>query len=138
MRGIDVHNFDGVCTLSRCYTYLACRGGTYLLLRRPPGSVTSFLSSSCDTYIVLLHIGAKWRNGGMAEWRNGGMAEWWNGGMTEWRNGGMVEWQNGGMAEWRNGRMAEWHNVGYEIVWNQDTESTQMPPWRSPSWLVSI
>jgi hypothetical protein len=32
--------------------------------------------------------------------------------------------------------MAEWHNVRYEIVWNQDTESTQMPPWQSPSWLV--
>ncbi len=48
----------------------------------------------------------------------------------------MAEWRNGGMAEWRNGGMAEWHNVWYEIVWNQDTESTQMPPWRSPSWLV--
>ncbi len=33
--------------------------------------------------------------------------------------------------------MAEWHNVQYKIVWNQDTESTQMPPWRSPSWLVT-
>jgi hypothetical protein len=32
--------------------------------------------------------------------------------------------------------MAEWHNVRYEIVWNQDTESTQMPPWQSPSRLV--
>jgi hypothetical protein len=72
----------------------------------------------------------------MAEWRNGGMAEWWNGGMMEWQNGGMAEWQNGGMAEWRNGGMAEWHNVRYEIVRNQDTESTQMPPWQSPSWLV--
>ncbi len=41
------------------------------------------------------------------------------------------------MAEWRNGGMAEWHNVQYKIVWNQDTESTQMPPWQSPSWLVS-
>jgi hypothetical protein len=34
--------------------------------------------------------------------------------------------------------MAEWHNVRYKIVWNQDTESTQMPPWQSPSWLVCI
>jgi hypothetical protein len=34
--------------------------------------------------------------------------------------------------------MAEWHNVRYKIVWNQDTESTQMPPWQSPSWLVNI
>jgi hypothetical protein len=42
----------------------------------------------------------------------------------------MTEWRNGGMAEWRNGGMAEWHNVWYKIVWNQDTESTQMPPWR--------
>jgi hypothetical protein len=25
--------------------------------------------------------------------------------------------------------MAEWHNVRYKIVRNQDTESTQMPPW---------
>jgi hypothetical protein len=120
MIGIDVHNFDGVCTLSRCYTYLACGGGPYLLLPRPPGSVTAFLSFSCYTYIVLLRIGAKW-------W-NGGMAEWWNGGMTEWRNGGMAEWRHGGMAEW--------HNVQSEIVWNQDTESTQMPPWQSPSQLV--
>ncbi len=64
----------------------------------------------------------------MAEWRNGGMAEWWNGGMAEWRNGRKAEWRNGGMAEW--------HNVQYKIVQNQDTESTQMPPWRSPSWLV--
>jgi hypothetical protein len=55
---------------------------------------------------------------------------------VEWWNGGMVEWGNGGMAEWRNGGMAEWHNVGYEIVWNQDRESTQMPPWQSPSRLV--
>ena len=117
-----VHNFDGVCTLSRCYTYLACGGGTYLLLRRPPGSVTAFLSTSCDTYIALLRIGAEWRNGGMMEWRNDGMAEWQNGGMVEWRNGGMVEW----------------HNVRYEIVQNQDTESTQMPPWQSPSRLVII
>jgi hypothetical protein len=70
-----VHNFDGVCTLSRCYTYLACGGGTYLLLRKPRGSVTTFLSTSCDKYIALLCIGAEWRNGGMAEWRNGGMAE---------------------------------------------------------------
>ncbi len=66
----------------------------------------------------------------MAEWRNGGMVEWWNDGMAEWRNGGMAEWRNGGMAEW--------HNVQYEIVWNQDTESTQMPPWRSPSRLVQF
>jgi hypothetical protein len=122
MRGTDVHNFDGVCTLSRCYTYLACRGGTYLLLRRSPGSVTAFHSTSCDTYIVLLCIGAECQNGGMAEWRNGGMTEWWNGGMAEWRNGGM----------------AEWHNVRYEIVRNQDTESTQMPPWQSPSRLVEL
>ncbi len=56
--------------------------------------------------------------------------------MTEWRNGGMAEWRNGGMVEWQNGRMAEWHNVWYKIVRNQDTESTQMPPWKSPSWLV--
>ncbi len=48
----------------------------------------------------------------------------------------MAEWRNGGMAEWQNGGMAEWHNVRYEIVWNQDTESPQMPPWRSPSRLV--
>jgi hypothetical protein len=68
------------------------------------------------------------RNGGMVEWRNGGMAEWWN--------DGMAEWQNGGMAEWRSGGMAEWHNVRYKIVRNQDTESTQMPPWQSPSRLV--
>ena len=40
------------------------------------------------------------------------------------------------MAEWRNGGMAEWHNVQYKLVRNQDAESTQMPPWRSPSWLV--
>ncbi len=58
--------------------------------------------------------------------------------MAEWQNGGMVEWKNGGMAEWRNGGMAEWHNVRYKIVWNQDTESTQMPPWQSPSWLVHL
>ena len=64
----------------------------------------------------------------MAEWRNGRMVEWWNGEMTEWRNGGMAEWRNGGMAEW--------HNVLYKIVRNQNTESTQMPPWQSPSWLV--
>jgi hypothetical protein len=32
--------------------------------------------------------------------------------------------------------MAEWHNVRYKIVRNQDTESTQMPPWQSPSRLV--
>ncbi len=70
--------------------------------------------------------------------QNGGMAEWRNGGMVEWRNGRMAEWRNGGMAEWRNGRVAEWHNVQYKIVRNQDTESTQMPPWHSPSWLVRI
>jgi hypothetical protein len=64
------------------------------------------------------------------------MAEWRNGGIAEWQNGGMAEWRSGGMAEWRNGKMAEWHNERYEIVWNQDTESTQMPPWQSPSWLV--
>ncbi len=98
MRGIEVHNFDGVCTLSRCYTYLACGGGTYLLLCRPPGSVTAFLSSSCDKYIMLLRIGAKWWNGGMVEWQNGRMVEWRNDGMAEWRNGGMAEWRNGGMA----------------------------------------
>jgi hypothetical protein len=63
----------------------------------------------------------------MAEWR-----------IAEWRNCGMAEWQNGGMVEWRNGRMTEWHNVQYKIVRNQDTESTQMPPWQSPSWLVFI
>jgi hypothetical protein len=79
---------------------------------------------------------AEWRNGKMAEWQNGGMKKWRNGEMAEWRNGGMAEWRNGGMAEWRNGRMAEWHNVRYKIVRNQDTESTQMPPWQSPSWLV--
>jgi hypothetical protein len=79
---------------------------------------------------------AEWQNGRMAEWRNGRMTEWWNGGMAERRNDGMMEWRNGGMAEWWNGGMAEWHNVRYEIVENQDTESTQMPPWRSPSWLV--
>ncbi len=90
-----VHNFDRVCTLSRCYTYLAGGGGTYLLLRRPPGNVTAFLSTSCDTYITLLRIGAEWQNGGMAERRNGGMTEWQNGGMAEWRNGGMAEWQSG-------------------------------------------
>jgi hypothetical protein len=55
--------------------YLACGGGTYLLLRRPPGSVTAFLGTSCDTYMALLHIGVEWLNGGMAEWWNGGMAE---------------------------------------------------------------
>jgi hypothetical protein len=65
------------------------------------------------------------------------MAEWPNGEMAEWQNGGMMELRNGGMAEWWNGRMAEWHNVWYEIVRNQDTESTQMPPWQSPSWLVT-
>jgi hypothetical protein len=64
------------------------------------------------------------------------MAEWRNGGMAEWRNGGKVEWRNGGMAELQNGGMAEWHNVRYKIIWNQDTESTQMPPWQSPSRLV--
>jgi hypothetical protein len=117
-----IHNFDGVCTLSRCYTYLACGGGTYLLLCRPPGSVTAFLSTSCDTYMALLHIGVEWRNGGMAELRNGRM----------------VEWRSGGMAEWWNGGMAEWHNVWYKIVQNQDTESTQMPPWQSPSRLVAL
>jgi hypothetical protein len=56
--------------------------------------------------------------------------------MVERRNGGMTEWQNGGMAEWRNGGMAEWHNVRYKIVQNQDMESTQIPPWQSPSQLV--
>ncbi len=132
-----LHNFDGVCTLFRCYTYLACGGGTYLLLRRPPGSITAFLSTSCDTYMVLLPIGAEWQNGGMAERRNGRMVEWQNGGMAEWQNGRMAEWQNGGMAEWRNGGMAEWYNVRYEIERNQDTESTQMPSWQSPSWLVN-
>jgi hypothetical protein len=55
--------------------------------------------------------------------------------MAEWQNGEMVEY--GGMAEWRNGRMAEWHNVQYEIVRDQDMESTQMPPWQSPSCLVT-
>ncbi len=107
-----------------------------MLLHRPPGSVTAFLSTSCDTYIALLRIGAEWRNDGMADWRTCGMAERQNGGMAEWWNGGMAEWRNGGMAEWRNGGMAEWHNVRYEIVRNQDTESTRMPPWQSPSWLV--
>jgi hypothetical protein len=34
--------------------------------------------------------------------------------------------------------MAEWHNVRCKIVWNQDTKSTQMPPWQSPSWLVLL
>jgi hypothetical protein len=58
--------------------------------------------------------------------------------MAEWRNGRMAEWRNGGMAEWRNGGMAEWHNVWYEIVRNQDTESTQMPPWQSPTQLVLV
>ncbi len=58
--------------------------------------------------------------------------------MAEWRNGGMVERWNGGMVEWWNGRMAEWHNVQYEIVRNQDMESTQMTPWQSPSWLVGM
>ncbi len=125
-----VHNFGGVCTLSRCYTYLACGGGTYLLLCRPPGSVTAFLSTSCDTYMALLRIGAEWRNGRMAESRNGRMAER--------RNGGMTEWQNGRMAKWRNGGMAEWHNVRYKIVQYQDTESAQMPSWQSPSWLVDV
>jgi hypothetical protein len=76
---------------------------------------------------------AEWHNGGMAEW-----AEWQNDGMAEWRNGGMAEWRNGGMTKWQNGKMAKWHNVRYEIVWNQDTESTQMPPWQSPSRLVFI
>ncbi len=80
---------------------------------------------------------AEWRNGGMAEWRNGGMVEWQNSRMTEWQNGRLAEWRNGGMVEWWNGGMAEWHNVRYKIVQNQDTESTQMPLWRSPSWLVS-
>jgi hypothetical protein len=56
--------------------------------------------------------------------------------MEECWNGRMAEWWNGRMAEWRNGRMAEWHNLRYEIVRNQDTESTQMPPWQSPSRLV--
>ncbi len=79
---------------------------------------------------------AERRNGGTTEWQNGGMTEWWSGGMAEWRNGRMAEWQNGRMAGWRNGRTAEWHNVRYEIVRNQDTESTQMPPWQSPSLLV--
>ncbi len=76
----------------------------------------------------------------MVEWRDGRMAEWRNGEIIEWRNGGMAEWWNGGMAKWRNGGggMAEWHNVQYEIVRNQDTESTQMPPWRSPSRLVRV
>ncbi len=83
-------------------------------------------------------IGVEWRNGGMAEWQNGGMAEWWNGGMAEWRNCRMVEWRNGGMVEWRNGGMTEWHNVQHKIVWSQDTESTQMLPWRSPSRLVVL
>ncbi len=81
---------------------------------------------------------AEWRNGGMAEWRNGGMAEWRNGGMVEWRNGRMAEWQNGGMVERRNGGMADWHNVWYKIVQNQNTNSTQMPPWQSPSRLVKL
>ncbi len=102
-----IHNFDGVCTLSRCYNYLACGGGTYLLLHRPPGSVTTFLSTSCDTYMALLRIE---RNGKTAEWRNGGMAEWWNDGMVEWRDGKMAEWQNGRMAEWWNGGMADWQS----------------------------
>jgi hypothetical protein len=56
--------------------------------------------------------------------------------MAEWRNGGMAEWRNGRMAEWWNGGMAEWHNVRYKIVRNEDTESTQMPPWQSPFQLV--
>ncbi len=85
---------------------MACKGGKYLLLRRPPGSVTAFLSISSDTYIALLRIGAEWWNGGMAEWQNGRMAKWQNDGMAEWQNGGMTEWRNGGMAEWRNGRVA--------------------------------
>jgi hypothetical protein len=63
-------------------------------------------------------------------------AEWRNGGMAEWQNGRMAEWRIDGMAEWRNGGMAQWHNVQYKIVRNQDTESTQMPPCRSPSRLV--
>jgi hypothetical protein len=50
----------------------------------------------------------------------------------------MAEWWNGGMVEWQNGRIAEWHNVQYEMVGNQDTESTQMPLWQSPSWLVNF
>ncbi len=73
-----------------------------------------------------------------AEWRNGGMAEWRNGRMVEWQNSGMAEWRNGRMADWRNGGMAEWYNVQYKIERNQDTESTQMPPWQSPSRLVYI
>ncbi len=75
--------------------YLACGGGTYLLLRRPLGSVTAFLSTSYDYW------------SGMAERQNGRMAEWRNGGIVEWQNGGMAEWRNGGMAEWRNGRVAK-------------------------------
>ncbi len=58
--------------------------------------------------------------------------------MADLRNGRMAEWGNGGLAEWRNCGVAEWHNVQYKIVWNQDTESTQMPPWQSPSRLVSL
>ncbi len=50
----------------------------------------------------------------------------------------MAEWQNGRMVEWQNGGMAEWHNVRYKIVRNQHTESTQMPPWQSPSLLVLV
>jgi hypothetical protein len=79
---------------------------------------------------------AKWWNGGVAERQNGRMTEWQNGGTAEWQNGRMAEWQNGRMAEWQNGRMAEWQNVWYKIVWNQDTVTTQKPPWRSPYWLV--
>ncbi len=84
---------------------MACGGGTYLLLRRPPGSVTAYLSTSCDTYMASLCIGAEWQNGRMAERQNGGMAEWRNDGMVEWWNGGMVEWRNGRMAERQNGIM---------------------------------
>ncbi len=81
---------------------------------------------------------AEWWNGRMAEWQTDGIAEWRNGRMAEWQNGGIAEWQNGGVVEWRNGGIAEWHSVRYEIVRNQDTESTQMPPWRSPSRLVAV
>jgi hypothetical protein len=87
------------------YLFGLQRRHIYLLLHRPPGSVTAFLSTSCDTYIALLCIGAEWRNGGMAEWQNGGMAEWQNGRVAEWRNAGMAEWQNDGMAEWQSGIM---------------------------------
>ncbi len=111
-RGLDRHVVGKIQSSGGqvTHTYMSCGGGTYLLLRRPPGSVTAFLGTSCDTYIALLRIGAEWRNGGMAEWWNGGMAEWRNGGMTEGQNGGMAEWRNGGMAEWRNGEMAEWQS----------------------------